>query len=97
MLNYTYIYCYAGSLMEPDIDARRGPLHTHPTSLSTSITIPPAAVVKPQGFLVRGFSPWGAAGVHIHLTLSHASYHRLTCPIVHRLSRAPAAYRHGCR
>ena len=55
------------------------PLTTPPPSLCTSlctfIIIPPAAIVKPQGFLVRGFPPRRAAGVHSHLTLSHASHH----------------------
>ena len=62
--------------------ARLPPLHTFthhftPTSpsLCTFIIIPPAAIVKPQGFLARGFPPRRAAGVHSHLTLSHASHH----------------------
>jgi len=67
------------------------------TSLCTSTTIPPAAIVKPQGFFARSFPPRGAAGVHIHLTLSHASYRLLTCPTAHRRSRTPAAYHHGRR
>ena len=72
--------------------------HPHPlTSLSTPIITPPAAIVKPQGFFVRSFPPRGAAGAHIHLILSHASYHPLTCPIVHWRRRIPAAYHHWCR
>jgi hypothetical protein len=51
------------------------PLHPPSPSLCTFIIIPPAAIVKPQGFLVRGFPPRRAAGVHSHLTLSHASHH----------------------
>ncbi len=45
------------------------PIHLHPPlpSPSTSITIPPAAIDIPQGFLVRGLPPWGAAGAHTHL------------------------------
>jgi hypothetical protein len=46
-------------------------------------------------FLVTGFPPSGAAGVHIHLTLSHTSYHLLNCPIDHRRSWTRAAHRHG--
>ena len=65
-------------------------LHLSPlTSLSTSTTIPPDAIVKPRGLLVSGFPPGGAAGVPNHLTLIHDSYHRLTCPIVHRWSWTP--------
>jgi hypothetical protein len=71
--------------------------HSPHTPLSTTITIPPAAIVKLQGFVVRGFSPLGAARAYIHLFLSHASYHRLTCPIVRRLSRTLAAYHHHGR
>ena len=78
-----------------------GTPHLHPSpsppSHYTSITIPPVAIVKPQGFLARGFPPWGAAGVHNHLTLSHASYHQLTRPIVHRWSGTPAVYPHRRR
>jgi hypothetical protein len=62
--------------------ARLPPLHTFThhfippsPSLCTFIIIPPAAIVKPQGFLARGFPPRRAAGVHSHLTLSHASHH----------------------
>ena len=51
------------------------PLHPPSPSLCTFIIIPPAAIVKPQGFLARGFPPRRAAGVHSHLTLSHASHH----------------------
>ena len=87
---------------EPAIDAKRAPhtsLHLQPPPPShyTSITIPPVANVKPQGFLVRGFPPWGAAGGHSHLTLSHASYHQLTRLIVHRWSWTPAIYPHRRR
>ena len=72
--------------------------HPHPlTPLRTSIITPPAATVKLQGFFVRSFPPWGAAGVHIHLTLSHASYHLLTCSIVHWRSRTPAPCHPGHR
>ena len=72
--------------------------HPHPlTPLRTSIITPPAATVKLQGFFVRSFPPWGAAGVHIHLTLSHASYRLLTYPIVHWWRRTPAAHHHGRR
>jgi hypothetical protein len=72
--------------------------HPHPlTSLSTSIITPPAATVKPRGFFMRSFPPRGAAGVYIHLTLSHASYRLLICPIVHWRRRTPAAYHHGRR
>ncbi len=45
-----------------------------------------------QGSLARGSPPWRAAEAHIHLTQSHASYHRLTCPIVHRWSWIRAVY-----
>ena len=61
-----------------------------PPSLCTFIIIPPAAIDKPQGFLVRGFPPRGAAGVHAHLTLSHAS-HPLT-----NLSDSPPAGKGTC-
>ena len=61
-----------------------------PPSLCTFITIPPAAIVKPQGFLVRGVPHQGAAGVRIHLTLSHAS-HRPS-----NLSDSPPAERDTC-
>ncbi len=33
---------------------------------------------------------------HTHLTLSHTSYHLLTCPIAHRRNWMPATHRHGC-
>ena len=78
----------------PRAGARRA--HPHPlTSLSTFIITPPAAIVKPQGFFMSSFPPRGAAGVYIHLTLSHASYRLLICPIVHWRRRTPAAYHHG--
>jgi hypothetical protein len=71
--------------------------HTHtppspplPPSFCTFITIPPAAIVKPQEFLVRCVSHQGATGVHIHLTLSHAS-HRPT-----NLFDSPPAERDTC-
>jgi hypothetical protein len=39
----------------------RGPIHLYSTlpSHSTSMTIPPEAIVKPQGFLAGGFPPRG--------------------------------------
>ena len=61
-----------------------------PPSFCTFITIPPAAIVKPQEFLVRCVSHQGATGVHIHLTLSHAS-HRPT-----NLFDSPPAERDTC-
>jgi hypothetical protein len=71
--------------------------HTHtppapplPPSFCTFITIPPAAIVKPQEFLVRCVSHQWATGVHIHLTLSHAS-HRPT-----NLFDSPPAERDTC-
>jgi hypothetical protein len=73
------------------------PLHTfthHLTppspSLCTFIIILPAAIVQPQGFLVRGFPPRRAAGVHSHLTLSHASHHPTN------LSDSPPAWTGTC-
>jgi hypothetical protein len=39
----------------------------------------------------------GLAGAHTHLTLSHASYHQLTRPIVNWWSWTPAVYPHGHR
>ena len=80
----------------PRAGVRSAPPHPL-TSLCTLTITPPAAIVKPQGFFVRSFPPRGAAGVHIHLTLSHASYHLLTCPIVHWRRRTPAAYHHRRR
>ncbi len=92
---------------EPAVNAREGPLtlpHSPPpptplvlTSPSTSTTIPPVAIFKPRGLLVRGVPPGGAAGLPNYLTLNHASYHQLTCPMVHWRSWTPAVYHHGLR
>jgi hypothetical protein len=58
-----------GGHPEPTIDAKGAPhnpvhLHSPLLSPSTYITIPPVAIIKPQGFFARGVSPQGAAGVH---------------------------------
>jgi hypothetical protein len=74
-------------------------IHLHPPfpSPSTSITIPPAAIDKPQDFFARCLPPRGAARAHTHLTLSHASYYQLNRPIVHLWSWTPAVYPHRHR
>jgi hypothetical protein len=82
---------------------QRGTPHPHPPPSPPPLTLhlhyhtSSGHCQTPGVFLARGFPPWGAAGVHSHLTLSHASYHQLTRPIVHRWSWTPAIYPHRRR
>jgi hypothetical protein len=80
--------------------------HAPPTADLPPPSLPPLPLTlhlhhhtpcQTQGFPRERFFPRGAAGAYIHLTLSHASYRLLTCLIVHRLGRTPAAYHHGRR
>jgi hypothetical protein len=82
---------------------QRGTPHPHPPPSPPPLTLhlhhhtSSGHCQTPGFFLARGFPPWGAAGVHSHLTLSHASYHQLTRPIVHRWSWTPVIYPHRRR
>jgi hypothetical protein len=69
----------------------------HPTLPSPYFLASSCCYCQTSGFLRERLPSGAAAGVHISLTLSRASYHLLICLIVHRLSKTPAAYHHGRR